>query len=255
VRDSFLMYTENLEVIEMLNDLQRSQLLLAIMRYQSGKEIGEIDPTAMVVFTMLRKQFDKDYEKYQETCERRRDAGLKGGRPKASATEEKAKKPNGFEEKAKKPNGFSENQSKAKKADNDNDNDNDNDINNNILSGKPTTLPIYHDIIDYLNSKIGTHYKSQNKKTQSLINARVSEGFTLDDFKTVIDKMVKEWRGTKMEQYLRPETLFGTKFESYLNATIRGNPQTRKPTPEWQRNDDFNAIAARLIACQDAVGG
>ena len=43
---------------------------------------------------------------------------------------------------------------------------------------------------------------------------------TLEDFKTVIDKKYDEWYGTNMQQYLRPETLFGTKFESYLNSTI-----------------------------------
>ena len=39
----------------------------------------------------------------------------------------------------------------------------------------------------------------------------------IDDFKTVIDKKADDWIGTDMEKYLRPETLFGTKFESYLN--------------------------------------
>ena len=46
----------------------------------------------------------------------------------------------------------------------------------------------------------------------------MNDGFTVDDFKAVIDKKAKEWKGTEMAQYLRPETLFGTKFESYLNA-------------------------------------
>jgi uncharacterized phage protein (TIGR02220 family) len=69
-----------------------------------------------------------------------------------------------------------------------------------------------------LNSKCGTKYKSSSKKTQNLIKARFNEGFTLDDFKTVIDKKSSDWfNDNKMNQYLRPETLFGTKFESYLN--------------------------------------
>ena len=79
---------------------------------------------------------------------------------------------------------------------------------------------IYNVVVDYLNEQIGTHYRATNKTTQKHINARLTEGYTYDDFKIVIDKMCQKWKGTDMEQYLRPETLFGTKFESYLNAKI-----------------------------------
>ena len=94
-----------------------------------------------------------------------------------------------------------------------NDNDNDNEVS-------------YHDsyndsskeIIEYLNNKLNSNYRANNKATQKHIKARLQEGFTIDDFKTVIDKQYDKWIGTDMQQYLRPETLFGTKFESYLNA-------------------------------------
>ena len=77
---------------------------------------------------------------------------------------------------------------------------------------------IYKDIISYLNDKTNSHYKYSTKKTKSLIDARLKEKFTVEDFKAVIDKKVKEWlKDTKMVQYLRPQTLFGTNFESYLN--------------------------------------
>lgn len=85
-----------------------------------------------------------------------------------------------------------------------------------ILSSSHSTAA--HEIIDYLNSKIGTHYRATTRKTQSLIKARMNEGFTVDDFKKVIDNKSAEWgKDSKMSKYLRPETLFGTKFESYLN--------------------------------------
>lgn len=73
-------------------------------------------------------------------------------------------------------------------------------------------------IVDYLNEKAGTNYRPKSKATQQHINARLQEGFTVDEFKTVIDKKCNDWKGTEWEQYLRPATLFGTKFESYLNA-------------------------------------
>ncbi|MDO0970908.1 conserved phage C-terminal domain-containing protein [Staphylococcus haemolyticus] len=88
--------------------------------------------------------------------------------------------------------------------------------NNNILSPSSTAYP-YKDVINYLNQQTGKHYKSTTKKNQTVIRARTDEGFTLDDFKQVINKKVDEWKGTDMEKYLRPETLFGTKFEGYLN--------------------------------------
>lgn len=86
---------------------------------------------------------------------------------------------------------------------------------------------IYISIVSYLNEKAGTAFKHTTGKTKSAIKARVAEGFTVDDFKTVIDKKCAEWIGDpKMEKYLRPETLFGTKFEGYLNAKV-SKQQTR----------------------------
>ncbi len=87
---------------------------------------------------------------------------------------------------------------------------------------------IYAAVVDYLNQKAGTGYRASGKKTQSLIRARINEGFELDDFKRVIDNKCAEWIGSDMEQYLRPETLFGTKFESYLNAKTRKSKQHQR---------------------------
>ncbi|MDC7953216.1 conserved phage C-terminal domain-containing protein [Liquorilactobacillus mali] len=91
----------------------------------------------------------------------------------------------------------------------------------------------YQEIIDYLNEKAGTSYRATTKKTQTLIKARFNEKFSLDDFKQVIDNKVAEWKNdTAMNKFLRPETLFGTKFEGYLNQekTSKGNTPTGK---EW----------------------
>lgn len=76
-------------------------------------------------------------------------------------------------------------------------------------------------IVDYLNDRVGSSFKSTTKATQRVIKARLAEGFTVDEILLVIDKKCQEWLGdSKMEQYLRPETLFGTKFEGYLNAKV-----------------------------------
>lgn len=92
---------------------------------------------------------------------------------------------------------------------------NNKELNNEELNNK------YNIIVDYLNLKANTRYKASSKNTQSYIKARLNEGFSVDDFKTVIDKKVKEWKRTQFEKFLRPETLFGSKFENYLNSPAR----------------------------------
>lgn len=94
--------------------------------------------------------------------------------------------------------------------------------NNKDLNNK---LDNYISIVEYLNQKAGTKYKHTREKTREHINARMAEGHTVEDFFKVIDNKCTEWKGTEWERYLRPDTLFGTKFEGYLNT---------KPTPPKQ---------------------
>ena len=87
-----------------------------------------------------------------------------------------------------------------------------------ILSGKPDYAPRVKEIVDYLNAVVGSRYKPTTRNTVAHIKARLNEGFTVEDFKAVIDKKAAAWKGDpKMAKYLRPETLFGPKFEGYLN--------------------------------------
>lgn len=84
-------------------------------------------------------------------------------------------------------------------------------------SQKKDGIP-YQEIIDYLNQKTGKRFTLKPKDTIRHINARWTEGRTLEDFKTVIDNKCTSWlMDAEMGKYLRPETLFGSKFESYLN--------------------------------------
>lgn len=94
-------------------------------------------------------------------------------------------------------------------------------------------LPEIKEIIQYLNDLLGTRYRYQTKGTQEHINARLKEGYTVDDFKLVIDKKFEEWHGTDMEKFLRPETLFAGKFESYLNQKI-STKQEESVFDEWR---------------------
>ncbi|MBU8919085.1 conserved phage C-terminal domain-containing protein [Bacillus sp. FJAT-29953] len=74
------------------------------------------------------------------------------------------------------------------------------------------------EVINYLNEKTNASFRASSNRTQQLVRARAKEGFTLENFKKVIDIKAAEWLADpRMSPYLRPETLFGTKFESYLN--------------------------------------
>ena len=92
---------------------------------------------------------------------------------------------------------------------------------NNIYIGQVA------EIIAYLNDKLHTKYSAKSAANVRLIMARLKDGYTVENFKTVIDKKYSEWNGTEFAAYLRPQTLFGTKFDSYLNAPIRKKTQNK----------------------------
>lgn len=82
------------------------------------------------------------------------------------------------------------------------------------------------EIIKYLNTKLevkpGEGFRPKTESNQKFIRARLKEGYTLDDMKKVVDTMVTKWKGTGMEVYLRPETLWNsTKFQTYINEARR----------------------------------
>ena len=97
------------------------------------------------------------------------------------------------------------------------------------------------EILAFLNEKAHTAYRATTRKTQALIEARLKEGFTVEDFKKVISNKCTEWMGTEWEKFLRPETLFGTKFENYLNAPPRRAGQKASPYHfmEREKEDDL----------------
>jgi uncharacterized phage protein (TIGR02220 family) len=97
-------------------------------------------------------------------------------------------------------------------------------IQSNPIQSESNPNPIpFEEIIVYLNLKAGKSYRSTSDKTRGFITARWNENYTLEDFKKVIDIKASEWKETEQEKYLRPETLFGTKFEGYLNQQAGGH--------------------------------
>lgn len=157
-----------------------------------------------------------------------------------------------------------------------NNNTSNNNNNNNILSGKepdPTPEPEekenseltqktsdsqksettsktdnipYDRVIKYLNAKAGTNYRATSKATQRLIKARFNEGMTTKDFKKVIDTKCDDWlKDPKMCGYLRPATLFGSKFESYLNQKPKRLDRSATDWHEYStRADTDNSVSS-----------
>ena len=100
----------------------------------------------------------------------------------------------------------------------------------------------HYEIIEYLNLKTGSKFKPTTKPYVQAIRSRLKEGYTVDDFKTVIDKKCREWKGTKLEKYLTPKTLFApSHFDTYLNSN------------EMAAMTDTERKVAELNALIDAV--
>lgn len=99
----------------------------------------------------------------------------------------------------------------------------------NTLSGNPTRIP-YKEIIDYLNDKTGKRFSHKSKANQKLIQARFNEDNSKEDFFTVIDNMTAQWKGNpKMDEYLRPKTLFSGNFDNYLNQQASNKESSDNP--------------------------
>ena len=121
----------------------------------------------------------------------------------------------------------------------------------------------YKEIITYLNEKTGKKLRWDVKSNQKEIKARFNEGYTLDDFKTVIDKKYHEWgrkptkeelqRGIKdMRIYLRPKTLFGSNFDVYLNQEqtekVPAKPPVSRNLNNFERREyDMDSLEEQLL--------
>ena len=164
--------------------------------------------------------------RFVELSERQAEKGRKGGAPIGNTNRKQTE------------NKPKTNQKQTETSPNTNTNTNTNTINKYI--------PAISEILKYLNEKAGTHYRS-SKDSSRFISGRLAEGFTVEDFRTVIDKKVKEWKGTEMAAYIRPSTLFApSHFEEYLNQ-----PEKKKATQFTEGATDavynFSDLEKRLI--------
>lgn len=182
--NGFTIYKEYYDLITLLNEEEQKELLLAITKFMFEDIEPVLNDKQIKMFNNLRRPLEKSKKRSK------------------SGSTNKTKQ--------------NQNENKTETKQNQNENDNVNSL-EKIGCGEEKSL---RQIVDYLNEKTGSHFKYSSKTTQMKINARLNEGYKLDDFIAVIDKKYAEWFGTEYEKYLCPETLFGTKFEKYLNQKV-----------------------------------
>ena len=230
-KDSFIFHLENAEDLEDLTLEEQGMILQAMIEYsRTGKQPHFEDRALRSVWRPIFRRLKADKEAYEEKCESNRENGKKGGRP----------------PKEENRTVISENPKKPKKADSDSESESDKDIYINTMSGKPDRAGARIEIIKYLNEKTGKEFRHSSQATVRLIEARLNEGYTIDDFRKVIDNKAAEWKGTEQEQYLRPETLFApSHFESYLNQkAVRPKPRSTLPS-DMTRTYDMDELRRR----------
>ena len=120
---------------------------------------------------------------------------------------------------------------------------------------KEEDTEIYKRIIEHLNMVCGTNYRHNTESSRKDIRARLNEGYKEDDFYIVIDKKAKEWMGTEQEKYLRPMTLFGPKFESYLNQIIVKGQKTESVNATKQSQLEYLLNSIREDEMNEYNGG
>lgn len=246
MKDNFLLKKSQQEVFNQLTDEEAGKLIKGIFQYATTGE-NKLDGYLNIIFIPIKNEIDKNEERYKKVCERNKENIEK--RWNTKNTTGKSGIPNDtkntdnhnhihLENKSNSNRGMGEEEEK-KETFKDTDDD-------GLLS------EISKKVIEHLNKIAGTNFRYTSKLNRSKINARLNEGYVLDDFIDVIDKKHKEWQGTEFERYLCPETLFGNKFEKYLNQ--KEIVKKEVSTPEWfdkeikkeELTDEQRELAERL---------
>ncbi len=250
---AFLFYSSDfLTGTVLMNDTQRGRYITALsLQHQKGhftfEDLNKIckgDPKVLAKFVQdenglyYNVRLEKEIAKRKKFVKSRQENGQKGGRPpknkELSEIEQEQEKTDRFSV------GFSSFSCDNSFSSYENEIDNEdkeltlNDINtNNSIDTNSTDYinSVVKYIVEFLNEKCNTHYKTTTKKTVDLIVDKLKQGFSVEDFITVIKNKVNDWLTTEYARYLRPSTLFGDKFEEYLNKPH--NPNSSFDTDEF----------------------
>lgn len=197
---SLSIYEEYTDLLEILPDDEHADFYLKMVRYV----FYDIEPNEFM--SINQERIWKNLIRPIEISKQNAKNGLKGGAPVGNQN--------------------------ARKKTTEKTSEKTNDCTNektNTSKMSMSMLNVYVNVINYLNNKLGTKYSYKSKVTQKHIKARLDDGFTENDFYKVIDTKIADWKDTDFEKYLRPDTLFGAKFESYLNQKSK----TKNTRPNW----------------------
>ena len=245
MRDSFVFYRSFAESVKNLPPEEYKKVMQSILEYALDGKEPEQSGIEYTVFCLVKPQIDANNKRYEN--------GKKGGRPQKTSDNQEKPRNNQTITKPKPNNNQTATTPEPNVYVNDNVNVNVNDKKNIVAQ---TEYP-YKAVIDYLNKKTGREFKDKSKDSRNHIKARCDEGYTLEDFKKVIDNKVSEWgveprNGEKdMRPFLRPCTLFGSSsnFENYLNQGLskRGNGGNSKFHNFEERTYDMDQLTRDLL--------
>lgn len=229
-KKGFLLYLNQKEVIDEMTDQEAGIFIKAIFEYEITKKIPKLNKNLKLVFLQFKNALDEDEKHYNETCEKNRKNAKKRWQKKNAIAYERM-------------------QTDANINNNNNTNSNTNTNSNSIIFSNiipientskdvytrvplENTPQLFSQIIDYLNdvgtvepcfakTKIQFHFK-KTKKNQQLIEKILKKGYTKSDIKDVIFLKYDQWienndkNKMDMSTFFRPSTLFGEKFDEYL---------------------------------------
>ena len=220
-KENILILLGDYVAVRNFSNTDAGKLFHTICRYALGENIGDLEDKIQVAFSFFKVRLDENRKKWEKTRKARIESGKLGGLAKqANANFAKQNE-----------------QTVANVAVSDNVNVSDsvsvsvNDIKNSVNNIKNKASPsdavitILEDLNKRTKSKKG--FSPLAQCNQNLIKARMSEGFTVENFITVNEKKVKQWlHDPEMSKYLRPATLYGNKFDGYLNEVVCDLPAT-----------------------------
>ena len=218
-KENILILLGDYVAVRNFSNTDAGKLFHTICRYALGENIGDLEDKIQVAFSFFKVRLDENRKNWEKTRIERKKAGRLGGLAKqANANFAKQNE-----------------QIVANVAVSDNVNVSDsvcvNDIKNSVNNIKNKASPsdavitILEDLNKRTKSKKG--FSPLAQCNQNLIKARMSEGFMVENFISVNEKKVKQWlHDPEMSKYLRPATLYGNKFDGYLNEVVCDLPAT-----------------------------
>ena len=236
-KDSFVLYTKYLNQVEKLDIEQRGVLFTAILRYAAGESIPNMDSVTEMLWSIIEDQLQIDFEKYQKTCNARKEAGSRGGKARSKQNE------------ANQANANFVKQSQANQADSDNDNDSDNDSDNKKTMCKADA--------DALFEKLWTLYPNKRGKGQiSDANKRHLLDIGFEQMARAIDRYKADLARDSWRKPQNGSTFFHSGYIDYLDenytppdpkSRTAGSAKTNKFNNFNQRNYDYNELERQLL--------